>query len=216
MNPTVLSLRCPRCGAALAGTQQDVAFWCGGCDVVQEVVGERFVERPCQMAEASSDRQGAVLYLLLWAFSVRSTCRWKDPEREALARHIPPVERVYVTGFRLHNPFYFGDLGLIFTERRVILKPIPEAPSGITVVGCGRGVDEAKAYVEPHLLTIIDRRVDVTGMDLECVIGDPVAWGIPFVDCGTDLVDGILGLRFPAAAVEAIEEVRACQGKRRP
>lgn len=200
----------------MAGTQQDVAFWCGGCDVVQEVVGEGFVERPCHLAAASSGRAGAVLYLPVWAFRVRSTCRWKNPEREALARHIPPVERVYVTGFRLHNAFYFGDPGLIFTEKRVILEPIPEVPSGMTVAGCGRDLEEAKAYVEPHLLTIIDRRVDVTDMQMECVISDPVLWGVPFVDGGADLRDGVIDFRIPAAAVEAIEEVRACQGKRRP
>ncbi len=195
----------------MAGAQQDVAFWCGGCAVAHEVVADRFVERPGRLAEAASGRQGAVLYLPLWAFTVHYTCRWADPKREALARLIPPIERVYVTGFRLHNPSYFGDPGLIFTEKRVILKPVAASSSGRMVAGCIRGLETARAYVEPHILTIIDRRVDVTEMEMECMIGEPVVWGVPFLAGGADLVDGILGLHFPAAAVEAIEEIRACQ-----
>ncbi len=213
MNPTVLSLRCPHCGAPLAGAQQDVAFWCRGCGRLHEVEEARFVERACRLAAPSPSREGTALYLPVWAFRVRTTCRWKDQKREALARLVPPVEQVYVTAFHLHNPRYFGDPGLIFTEKRVILKPIA---SGSAVAGCARGLAEARVYVEPHVLTIIDRRVDVTEMDLECLIGDPVMWGVPFADRGTELVDGILGLRLPAAAVEAIEEVRRCQVKAGP
>ncbi len=215
MNPIVLSLRCPRCGAALEGAQEDVLFWCGGCGLVHEVAGDRFVERPGRLAAGNLADGRNLLYLPLWAFRVSVTCHWKDAERRALARSIAPVERAYVTGFRLHNPAYFGDPGLIFTERRVILEQAPETPAGIVVAGCCRGLDEATAYVEPHMLTIIDRRVDVTDMQLDSSIGHPVLWGVPYIDGGDVLTDGILGLRLPATAVEAIEEIRACQGKRR-
>ncbi len=215
MSAAVLSLRCPRCGAALAGAQEDVLFWCGECGLAHEVAGDRFVERPGRLAAGRPAGGDNLLYLPLWAFGVSAICHSKDAERRALARSIPPVERAYVTGFRLHNPAYFGDPGLIFTERRVILEQPPEAPGGIVVAGCCRGLDEATAYVAPHVLTIIDRRVDVTDMKLDSTIGDPVLWGVPYVDGGDVLTDGILGLRLPATAVEAIEEIRACQCKRR-
>ncbi len=203
--PIVLALRCPRCGAALSGTQQDVVFWCGGCHVPYEVVGETFVERKGKVARASLGSETPVLHLPLWAFRVSYTTRWEDPERETLARHLPLVEWVYVTAFELHNASYFGDPGQIYTEKLVRLEESPPVP----VVGCTRSLEEAKAYVEPHLLTIIDRRVDVTGLELSSSIEDVVLWGVPFFDERETLRDGILGLKIPAAAVDDVAAIRA-------
>jgi hypothetical protein len=206
---TVLPLRCPRCGGAIRGLQQDVIFWCSACQVPHEVVGEGFVERRGSIAQAALP--SAPLYLPLWAFHVEYATAWQDPEREALARQVPPVEWVYVTAFELHNASYFGDPGQIFTEREVRLEAGPAA----SMVGCTRSLEEAKAYVEPHLLTIIDRRVDVTGMELSCAIGEAILWGIPFLDKGDAVHDGILGLKIPAVAVDELEAIRAYVGTKR-
>ncbi len=206
--PTVLALRCPRCGGDLRGLQPDVIFWCSACQVPHEVVGERFVERQGAGARAALQSDRALLHLPVWAFRVQYATSWEDPEREALARQIPPVEWVYVTGFELHSASYFGDPGLIFTEKRIRL----EAGSAASVIGCSRGLEEAKAYVEPHLLTIIDRRVDVTGLELGCAIGGAVLWGVPFFDEGDVLRDGILGWKIPAAAVDEVGAIRAHVG----
>jgi hypothetical protein len=69
--------------------------------------------------------------------------------------------------------------------------------------------------VEPHLLRIIDRRVDVTGMELSCAIGEAVLWGLPFFDEGDALRDGILGLKLPVAAVDELGAIRNQVGARR-
>ncbi len=209
--PAVLALRCPRCGAALAGSQQDVVFWCGGCHVPHEVVGERFVERRGSVAQAALRPEGAIVYLPLWAFRVSYAMHWEDRERDALARTLPVVEWVYVTAFELHNASYFGDPGQIFTEKRVRLEAGPPT----RVVGCTRSLEEAKAYVEPHLLTIIDRRVDVTGLELSSAIGDVLLWGIPYIDEGDNLRDGILGLKIPSAALDEVGTIRALGGAER-
>jgi hypothetical protein len=208
---TVLALKCPRCGGGLQGLQQDVIFWCGACQVPHEVVGEGFVERRGSVAQAVLPSDRPPLYLPLWAFRVQYATSWEDPEREALARQVPAVEWVYVTAFELHNASYFGDPGQIFTERRVHLEAGPAA----SLVGCTRSLEEAKAYVEPHLLTVIDRRVDVTGMELSCAIGEAVLWGIPFLDEGDVLRDGILGLKIPAAALDDLGAIRALVGTKR-
>lgn len=202
--PTVLVLRCPRCGGPLSGLQQDVVFWCGGCQVAHEVVGETFVERRGFIAGAAAQANRPILHLPVWAFRVDYATHWEDPERETLARQVPRVEWVYVTGFELHNASYFGDPGQIFTQRMVRLEP--GAPASL--VGCTRTLEEAKAYVEPHLLTLIDRRVDVTGLELSCAIGEALLWGVPFFDEGTTVRDGILGLKILAAAVDELGAVR--------
>ena len=163
-----------------------------------------FVERDGQTARPAADLKGHTLHLPIWAFRVQSILQWEDAQRESLARQVPLVEWVYVTGFELHNASYFGDPGLIFTERRVRLETGPPAP----LAGCTRGLEEAKAYVEPHLLTIIDRRVDVTGLELSCSISEARLWGVPFADGGDVLHDGILGLKIPAAAVDEVAALR--------
>lgn len=203
--PTVLSLRCPRCGMPLAGLQQDVLFWCSTCQVPHEVVGDSFVERQGQIARVLVRTEGSTLHLPVWAFRVYYLTCWEDPKREPLAQQIPRVERVYVTGFELHNASYFGDPGQVFTEARVGLEPGGPA----SLVACTRGLEEAKAYVEPHLLRIIDRRVDITGMELSCTIGEARLWGVPFFDDGEFLRDGIVGLKIPAVAVADVAGIRA-------
>ncbi len=209
--PTVLALRCSRCGGALRGLQQDAVFWCSACQVPHEVVGEGFVRRQGSTAQAALPSDRPPLYLPLWAFHVQYATSWEDPEREALARQMPALEWVYVTAFELHNAFYFGDPGQIFTEKRVHLEAGPAAP----VVACTRSLADAKAYVEPHILSVIDRRVDVTGMELSCAIGEAMLWGVPFLDQGDVLRDGILGLKLPAAAVDELGAIRALVGTKR-
>jgi len=51
--------------------------------------------------------------------------------------------------------------------------------------------------------------VDVTDIRLTCTTGEAVLWGVPFYDDGMSLVDGILGLKISAAAVDQIGALRA-------
>jgi hypothetical protein len=186
-------------------------FWCAACHAPHEVVDGAFIARRASIARPVVAAERSVLHLPLWAFRVEYACRWKDPARATLARQVPAVEWVYVTGFELHNASYFGDPGMIFTEKRIRLEPASPA----LVVGCARSLEQAKAYIEPHLLTVIDRRVDVTGLEMSCAIREVVLWGVPYVDEGETLRDGILGLRVPAAAVNEVGAIRACLGARR-
>jgi hypothetical protein len=121
-----------------------------------------------------------------------------------LVRQLAEPEWVYVTAFSLHNAFYFGDPGLIFTQRQVTLEAGERAP----LLGCTRSLETATQFAEPHLLSIVDRRVDVTGVAMRCTVGEAVLWGIPFSDEGSALVDGILGLSIPVTAVDQIGALR--------
>jgi len=114
-------------------------------------------------------------------------------------------EWVYVTAFSLSNAFYFGDPGLIFTQRRIVLAATEPAP----VVGGTRSLDEAKIFIEPHILSLLDRRVDVTGVTMSVVIDEAVLWAIPYFDDGVTLTDGVLGHTLPGAALDEIGALRA-------
>jgi len=197
--PTILSLRCPGCGGALHGLSQDVVFWCDGCGGLHEVVQDAFLGRVGSWRGPSSPPRDRSCTC---PCGLPRGCRLAvaRSQRAASAAHIAAFDWVYVTGFALHNGFYFGDPGVIFTQKRVALTAAEPAP----ILGCTRGLEAAKAYIEPHLLTIMDRQVDVTGLELACTIGEAVLWGIPYYDEGDALCDGILGLRIPAAAVDEI------------
>ena len=208
--PTVLRLRCPTCGGSLHGTPQAVLFWCGDCGALQEVVSGQFVGRQVRAARPLLPIATPRRHLPLWAFRVRAHWSCLDQEAAAATPWTAP-EWVYVTAFALSNGFYFGDPGLIFTQRRVVLSQGDPAP----VVGGTRGLEEAKIFVEPHLLSILDRREDVTGLELSCIIDEAVLWAIPYSDDGITLTDGILGLKLPGAALDEIGALRAWWEQRR-
>ena len=203
--PLILPLRCPRCGGGLAGLPHDVVFWCGACAMPFEVTQGQLLERRGSTARAVLELPGTCRHLPIWAVRVQTVSTWEDPEREASARHLPQADWVYVTAFDLHNPSYFGDPGLVFTQKQVKFESAATLPA----LGCTRSLEEAKAFVEPHLLTIIDRRVDVTGLTLSAVVEDVVLWGIPFADQGAILQDCIVGLKYPAAALNDVGALRA-------
>jgi hypothetical protein len=202
--PALLPLVCPRCGETLRGLQEDILFRCGGCGRFLEAAGEGYLERAGATALTSGVGVRPALHLPMWAFRVQTTSAWSDPEREAEASLVAPIPWVYVTAFSLHNPFYFGDPGLIFTERRVVLTAAEPAP----VFGGMRGRDAAAAFVQSHVLTILDRRVDVTGLDLTCTIVEARVWAVPFVEQDDVVEDAILGLRLPAAALNDLSGLR--------
>jgi hypothetical protein len=202
----LLPLICPHCGGALPALQQDSVLFCSPCSRFLETVGQRFVPRPGAIAAALDASRRPALHLPLWEFEVTIDCAWPDPTRKAEASLIPPIDRVYVTAFSAHNPAYFGDLGVIFTEKRVQLRPA-EAPPRLA--GCVRGLEAAAAFVEPHVLTILDRRVDVTGLRLTCIMKEARIWGVPFFETGQTLEDGVTGFRLPPVAIDDLTALRA-------
>jgi hypothetical protein len=208
--PTVLQLRCPACGGALHGTPQAVLFWCGDCGTVQEVVEDKFVPRLVRAARPTVPSRGRLLYLPLWAFRVRASWARMDSTKPAATAWRAP-EQVYVTAFTLCNGFYFGDPGLIFTQKQLALAAAEAAP----LIGATRSLEEAKAFVEPHILSLLDRRTDVTGLELSCAIDDAVLWAVPYFDDGLTLVDGMLGLKLPGAALDEIGVLRTWWEQRR-
>jgi hypothetical protein len=205
---TVLQLRCPGCGGTLHGSPQAVLFWCECCRAVVEAEQGRFVPRRVETARSNLHPSGRLCRLPIWAFRVRANWDWPDPTVKVWQAWQPP-DWVYVTAFALSNAFYFGDPGLIFTQKHVKLAAADPAP----LIGGTRSLDEARAFVEFHILSILDRRVDVTGVELHCVIDDAVLWGIPYYDDGLTLVDGILGLKMPCAALDEIDALRTWWGR---
>jgi len=204
MSAVVLALRCPQCGGEFGGTAQDVVFWCATCRAPFEVTGSTFQARKGALAQAMIASGGDPIHLPVWAFRVRTTLTWQDAAKAERARELPPIAWVYVTAFQVHNPSYFGDAGKLLTARQPDFRP---ADTGLPL-GCARGMDDATRFVDAHLLGLIDRHVDVTGLTLRTAITETVLWGIPYFDEGAVVRDGIFGETIPAAVVEALPDIR--------
>ncbi len=204
MSAVVLALNCPRCGGSFGGAGQDVVFWCAACRLPFEVEGGRFAPRRGAVAQATAASSGTLIHLPVWAFRVHSTMTWGDPSKTERGRALPAIPWVYVAGFRVHNASYFADAGQLFTARQPALTP---ADAGV-VIGCSRGMADAALFVEAHLLAVIDRHVDVTGLSLEVEVAEAVLWGIPYFDEGTMVRDGIIEEAIPAAVIEALPDIR--------
>ena len=200
---TVVQLRCPECSGTLHGSPQAVLFWCEGCQAIHEVVEGQLTPRHCQAARPVLRGSGRLCYLPMWAFRVRARWAWLDSTVKVLQAWQPP-DWVYVTAFAISNASYFGDPGLIFTQKHVELEAAGHAP----LIGGTRSLVEAEAFVEFHILSLLDRRADVTGVELRWEIYDAVLWGIPYYDDGLTLLDGILGLKMPGAALEEVAALR--------
>ena len=168
------------------------------------MVGGRFVPRPMLTARAARQGDGRLGHLPFWGFRVRAAWEWPETTRMGAAAWTAP-DWVYVTAFSLSNAFYFGDPGLIFTQKRIVLTAGEAAP----LIGGTRSLEEAKVFVEPHLLGLLDRRVDVTGLTMSCAIDEAMLCAIPYFDDGLTLVDGMLGLKLPGAALDEIGALRA-------
>jgi hypothetical protein len=203
LTPVILPLRCPGCGGALHGTPQSVLFWCEDCRGTREVVAGELVSRPAQTARPARPGPGRLCHLPVWGLRVRAAWAWPGAARQGGAGWAAP-DWVYVTAFVLSNGFYFGDPGLLFTQKRVELSPGDPAP----LLGGTRGLEEAKVFVEPHLLSLLDRRADVTGVEMSCAIDAAVLWAVPYYDDGLTLTDGILGCTLPGAALDEIGALR--------
>ncbi len=199
----VVQLTCPKCSRPLHGSPQAILFWCERCRTLFEVEEESLVARRMETAQPRLPSPGRLVHLPVWAFRVRASWTWPEAPAQPILAWKPP-KWVYVTAFAISNAFYFGDPGLLFTQKHVELAAGDRAP----LAGGTRSRTEAEAFVEFHLLNLLDRRADVTGVELQCAVDDAVLWGIPSYDDGLTLVDGILGLKIPGAALEEIGALR--------
>jgi hypothetical protein len=202
--PKALQLRCEVCGGTLHGTPQAVLFWCGTCGACFEIVEGRFVARRSLTAAPARRGGGRLVHLPFWGFRVRAAWEWTDAGRTRASGWEAPAW-VYVTAFALSNAFYFGDPGLIFTQKRMVFGAGGPAP----ICGGTRSLEEAKVFVEPHLLSLLDRRADVTGLTLSVVIDETALWAVPYYDDGATLKDGLVGWTLPGAALDEIGALRS-------
>jgi hypothetical protein len=216
----VVPLKCPDCGNRLLGLEQDKVFFCGPCRKAYELEKSGFEPRPLFFARPVIEYPRVpVVFLPFYRFRVEFVADSDDRRQILAAERYKDLDTIWVMGFNLIRPSYFGDLGLLYTEARVQVEKEDDTygkTDRFRVAGCARTVDEAKIYTKLFILLMIDKREDITGMELSPLIHETSLWAIPFYDFQDKLLDAIMGREFPVFAIDDIEALRASLGPQPP
>jgi len=194
----IIPLKCPHCGRNLEGEDVNVVFFCPDCYLALEVVGEVLKKRNLETVKAVSE--GEIVYLPLWCFEVNLKLKWEKKVKEEVLRALERLEKVYVRGFTLRRTMFYADIGLEYTERG--FKYTPEGKAIPTT--CTVSLIEAKRMAEAIVLRVIDRRVDITGLELELEYLSEKLLAVPFVRKGHRLEDLFARIQIPLATLGSV------------
>jgi hypothetical protein len=205
----VIPLVCPDCGRQLAGLRYDKIFICMACK--QGLLPEKesdWIRYPLAFARIEPPPQARLIYLPFWQIKIEANAMPVNQRQEAACRRLNTLKAVWVQAFTLIRPSYFGDIGLFYTERDEQPEKMTVFPSEFYVAGCSRTLEDAHKYTRLFVTLILDKKADVTGMDIEVWTRDAILWAMPFADHGDKIMDLITGTELPAFAVDDLEDIR--------
>jgi hypothetical protein len=206
---TVTALVCPDCGSQLAGLRYDKVFFCNTCrQGLQPDPGNDWIRHPLSFAAVEQMPRAEIIHLPFWQIRIEARADCVNKQQEVASRRLAELHSVWVTGFMLNRTSYFGDLGLAYTERSVLLKAASDAPPGAVVAGCARTLEDALKYTRLYVTLILDKRADVTGMDINIETRDARLWAVPLADYREKLMDLVTLAEIPAFALDDLEGVR--------
>ncbi len=207
----VIPLRCSHCGNPLLGLDNDRVFFCTTCVQGNEWRGGMWEVRELHYAEAGvPGRNMQRIYLPFWRFKVELIAEAVNEKQQRIIDLFERLDTIWVAGFSMIRAAYFGDPGLLYTEAEVDLQEDPQLlrQDLPRVAGCTRGIVEAKTLVELYLLMLIDRRADITGLELSPLIHDASIWAVPYFDMGNKVIDSITQKEYPALCIDDLEGMR--------
>lgn len=211
----VIALVCPDCGRSLVGMRYDRIFFCMSCNQGLFSRDEGWERYPLHFAALEEHSVKPALYLPVWKLEIAiEAAPVNDQQEEALKKVREKIKSAWVTGFTVLRPSYYGDLGLIYTESGIELNELETVPAGVYVAGCTRAVEDASRYAELFVTLILDKKADVTGMDISMETQAASLWAIPFADSGDKIMDLVTGNSMPVFAVDDLEDIRRISRKR--
>jgi hypothetical protein len=205
----IIALRCPLSGDNLAGLSNDVVFQCPRCKTALEIDGKTFQQRDLSFALPRHIRDEPVYMLPFWKFEVQYNLVGEFDSKFKKLDALEKIRHVYVTAFFQRDIYYFGDMGLIYTQAGIDYQ---KSQGDHRLLGASRTLKEAAAYVRLFILKIMDQAADVTGVDVDVTAARAEIVGFPFYDLGNKLVDGILGMELPSVCLDDLNEMREFRG----
>jgi hypothetical protein len=200
----VVACQCPGCGADLEGLGSDRLFVCSDCGTCNDLTPSLPVVYPIHYVLPAAPLEGKLLVLPVWKFQVQITIRCDDVDKLEKARQVLP-DFVYIPAFKMHGLSVYGNLSLIWTSQQ---PEILLSPEKYPMTGCRRTENGARESLDYLILMVIDRKVDVTDMNIEVAVRQSQILGYPFFDLGKTLKDGILGVELLAIAFDDLAEIR--------
>ena len=206
---SITPLKCTECGAELTGLDQDVIFFCHNCLRALEFDDKRFKPATVlQLPKPEGIGTTSLLWLPMWVFKVTAKASTPPGCANQVNRILAAHPWVWVMAFRGFRSSYFGDPGLLYTSRAI--EPNLSPPEqGCMPLGCSIGESEAKEYIAPFLLSLVDRSVDVAAIEVFPDISESRLVSVPFIDEDDKIKDTIIDYKWPIIFIEDIVPLRA-------
>jgi hypothetical protein len=208
MSVRVTALLCPDCGQALQGLRYDRIFFCQTCAQGLYPAEGGWERYPVTAAQPTDPREVPRFYLPLWRFEVEATAASANRRQEVAARRLDDLTVIWVSAFNMLRPSYYGDLGLLLTEKKVAPVPAERPVPGRFIAGCARSRTDAERYTSLFATYILDKRADVTGMTIAVAVTGAAIWAIPFVEYGDKAVDMVSGSELPVFSLDDLEDLK--------
>ncbi len=200
----VLPCVCPECGSDLRGLPNDGVFFCNNCRVAVEFETGVPVQFKVRFIAPNITSEGEKLYLPFWQIHFSTRFSGKDAKQIARAEQAQ-FRRVLIAGCKMHGYLLYGDLSLLLSYDDPQTNPDAHA---YPVSGCRRTSEQAKKRLHTLLLAMIDKKVDITGLEVRTDITDISILGIPFFDFKDYLIDGLTGRKILSRAFDDLSAIR--------
>ncbi len=213
---TVTPLVCPDCGSPLAGLRYDRIFNCMNCRMGYKPGKEgKWTRYALRFAEPGHAKAKVSFYLPLWQLGIESSAKASNKQQEVAISRIEDMKSVWVTAFTMVRPSYYGDIGLNYSSAGAMPRMVREWPQASFTAGCARTLEDASKYARLFVTLFIDKRTDVTGMEIDVKVTGAALWGIPFADQGSKVMDLVSGMELPAFAIDDLAEIRRIASARK-
>ena len=94
-------------------------------------------------------------------------------------------------------------------ERGIHPVETTDIPEHASLVGASRTPSEAGRYVELFLSMVLDKRADVTGMQIEVTLKSAEIWAFPFLQKDDTVEDLLAGTSVPVFALDDLKDILA-------
>jgi hypothetical protein len=210
----VHALICPRpdCGHELWGLPYDKVFFCANCGEGVIFRGTSIDTVKVTFAMPLLSEDGPRRHLPFWRIAGTPKTHGATHKQHRAFERVKELQTIWVAAFLTVRKETYGDFGELLTRRRPAISPQKTDMAPPRLIGAVRDAEAAVRYAELGLLSMVDKRADVTGMSLTIDTAEAALWGLPFVDRGDRLTSLLIEADIPAASLPDLLEIRKHDG----